>query len=553
MKTFINFFLAIIISMYTVIDVDAKTRNPRPVVKIDTNTDVNGDELVTLDGSGSYDRAEGHIVSYQWKQKSGSPIVTINNADQPIASFTAPDVNTVLVMKLKVTDNGGKTRSKRVLITIKEIVPPPQEPVNQEPIANASSIESTDELSQVGLNGSASSDSDGTIINYSWAQTSGANVTIANSNQASAYFTAPDVNTDAQLTFQLTVTDDKGASSSDSTSVLVKNIPEPNQAPTAVTANNFTVDENTVVTLDGSSSSDSDGTISSYSWFQTAGSPIVAINNPVSSNASFTAPEVTESTNLTFKLMVTDNEGETATDTIMISIQDVPVNQTPIISGIAENSVTEDEYYSFMPEAFDPENDTLTFSVVNLPGWASFDAISGTISGTPIAADIGFYEGITIMVSDGDLSVYLPEFSIDVLAAPVLIPENPLLSEVNSYSISMGTSLDSIIDRGVLGINSDSIVISDLDTADTYYVSIKIFDADGNDLLESSSDIIGYRVYAGTTSDLLYPVAELVGDTSSVFAFNGAVDIGTYYLSIVVFESTGYEGTLSDVLQVNKL
>ncbi len=74
MNTFIKFFLTIIISIITIVDVDA--RNPRPVVKIDTSIDVNGDELVTLDVSRSYDRSGGHIVIYQWTQKSGSPTIT---------------------------------------------------------------------------------------------------------------------------------------------------------------------------------------------------------------------------------------------------------------------------------------------------------------------------------------------------------------------------------------------------------------------------------------------------------------------------------------------
>jgi len=523
--------------------------NQQPIANAPASLDATGNELVTMDGSSSID-SDGTIASYAWTQTSGTGVV-ITNANQPIASFTAPNVDAQLGFQFTVIDNDGAANSRSLIVNTTREAPVIVE--NQAPVANAGSDQTIDEKTLISLNGNASNDPDGTIVSYSWVQISGGNVAISNANQAVASITGPDVETDTPLTFQLTVTDNEGASSSDTTVLLIQDVPEPNRAPTAVTANNFSANENAQVTLDGSASNDSDGTISSYSWTQIAGSPVVVINSPTAAVASFTAPEVTESTSLTFNLVVTDNEGANASDTIVVSITDVPVNQAPVISGIPESSVTEDEFYTFTPEASDPEEDTLTFSVSNLPEWASFDTLSGTISGTPVTADIGYYDNITITVSDGELSGSLTEISIDVLAAPVLIPENPLLSEVGGYSISMGTSIDSITDQGTLGISSDTISSVDLEASDTYYISVNVLDTDGNNLLESNDDIIGYRVYAGTTSDTLYPVVELVGGPNSVFSISEPFDSGTYYLSIVVFESAGYEGTLSDVIQLNTL
>jgi len=537
------------ISSKDYLNVNIQRVNQQPIANVPSSLDATGNELVTISGSGSND-PDGTIASFEWIQTSGAS-VDITNASQSVASFTAPNLDTQLGFQLTVTDNDGATNAQSLTVSITKEAPVVVE--NQAPVANAGSDQSIDEKKQISLNGNASNDPDGTIVSYNWSQTSGTSVEITNANQAVASFTGPDVDTDTSFTFQLTVTDNEGATSSDTTTVLIKDVPEPNKAPTAVTASNFSADENTQVTLDASASTDTDGTITSYSWTQTAGSPTVEINTPTAVTASFTAPEVTESTILTFELLVTDNEGASATDTIQISIIDVPVNQAPDISGIPESSVTEDESYSFTPDASDPEDDTLTFSIINLPAWASFDELSGTISGTPVTADIEYYDNIIISVSDGELTVSLAAFSIDVLAAPVLIPENALLSEVEGYSISMGTSLESITDRGSLGIDSDTITITDLDASETYYVSVTILDADGNDLLESNPDIIGYRVYAGTTSDALYPVVELVGGPNSVFAINEQIDAGTYYLSIVVFEEEGYEGTLSDIIQLNIL
>ncbi|MDX2454767.1 choice-of-anchor U domain-containing protein [Desulfosarcina sp.] len=81
----------------------------------------------------------------------------------------------------------------------------------------------------------------------------------------------------------------------------------PNQAPTAVAGQNQDVYEGESVTLDGSGSSDTDGTIDSYQWLQTGGAGI-SISNRSSVQASFTAPVVgLDGETFTFSLTVTDD------------------------------------------------------------------------------------------------------------------------------------------------------------------------------------------------------------------------------------------------------
>lgn len=55
---------------------------------------------------------------------------------------------------------------------------------------------------------------------------------------------------------------------------------------------------------------DTDGSIVAYQWSQT-NTPSVLLNNPTTPNASFTAPDVTQTTTLTFQLTVTDNDAVT--------------------------------------------------------------------------------------------------------------------------------------------------------------------------------------------------------------------------------------------------
>ena len=64
--------------------------------------------------------------------------------------------------------------------------------------------------------------------------------------------------------------------------------------------------------------------------------------------------------------------------------------------------------------AQDPESDTLRFTAVNLPTWASLDPTSGRISGTPGPNDAGVYESISITVADATHKVVTAPFSITV-------------------------------------------------------------------------------------------------------------------------------------------
>jgi Putative Ig domain len=89
-------------------------------------------------------------------------------------------------------------------------------------------------------------------------------------------------------------------------------------------------------------------------------------------------------------------------------------NAPPTIQGSPATSATAGQAYSFQPTAADPNGDALTFSVTNLPPWASFNTSTGRVSGTPSASDIATYSNIRISVSDGQVSAALTAFSISV-------------------------------------------------------------------------------------------------------------------------------------------
>lgn len=94
----------------------------------------------------------------------------------------------------------------------------------------------------------------------------------------------------------------------------------PNQAPFAEAGPNQTVYENEPVILDGSDSSDSDGSITGYLWAQSGGTGVI-IQNASATQSSFSAPIVgIDGETLTFSLSVTDDDGSTSISNTTVSV-----------------------------------------------------------------------------------------------------------------------------------------------------------------------------------------------------------------------------------------
>ncbi len=77
-----------------------------------------------------------------------------------------------------------------------------------------------------------------------------------------------------------------------------------------------TVKSGSIVKLNAVQSKD----ITSYSWIQTSGSPVVALHNAGSPVATFQIHDVKSDSKLTFKLMVVDNDNSSASDTVNVVV-----------------------------------------------------------------------------------------------------------------------------------------------------------------------------------------------------------------------------------------
>ncbi|MFB5607561.1 MAG: hypothetical protein ACE5RG_05605 [Candidatus Nitrosomaritimum yanchengensis] len=201
-------------------------------------------------------------------------------------------------------------------------------PNNILPIADAGTNQTVNEFANVILDGSSSTDMDGTIISYNWTQISGpANVTLIDADKAEASFTAPDVDGTGIFEFLLAVIDNSSGTSTDTVRVTVNDTDngsggDGNILPIADAGSNQIVFEFANVILNGSSSTDPDGTITSYNWTLISGPSNVTISNSSKAEASFIAPSVNGTGIFEFLLAVVDNSSGTDTDTVQITVNE---------------------------------------------------------------------------------------------------------------------------------------------------------------------------------------------------------------------------------------
>jgi len=109
------------------------------------------------------------------------------------------------------------------------------------------------------------------------------------------------------------------------------------------------------IALDGAKSYDPNGSIISYNWNQSSG-PAVIIQDSTATRASFIIPKVNRTSNFIFQLKVIDNDGETSTDHVKITVE-IKGGYTPYdIQFTKEIGVGEDCY----PSEFEGQNVEVT-------------------------------------------------------------------------------------------------------------------------------------------------------------------------------------------------
>lgn len=168
-----------------------------------------------------------------------------------------------------------------------------------------------------------------------------------------------------------------------------------------------------------------------------------------------------------------------------------PTNSTPTISGSPATTVVEGNAYAFMPVANDADGDPLTFEIENPPPWASFDTVTGALSGTPDGTHIGTTTGVLITVTDGTDAASLPVFDLEVRAitretatvtwdVPQTNADGSALEDLAGFTVHYGSASENYSESVTINdAAADSAAIGDL-TPGTWYFAVTAFDDDGN-------------------------------------------------------------------------
>ena len=190
-----------------------------------------------------------------------------------------------------------------------------------------------------------STDTDGTLVNWSWDFGDGDGDISYLQNPTHQYAD------DDTYTVTLTVRDDGGATDSTTTDIIVTNV-----APTSDAGGPYSAEISTPITLDGTSSSDPDGTIVLYEWDLDF--------DGVYDDATGATTTYSWSSGGTYSigLKVTDDDGATDTDTttVRVGLQNRPP-QAPTITGPREGKYGTEYTYNFT--ATDPDGDDVSFTI----------------------------------------------------------------------------------------------------------------------------------------------------------------------------------------------
>jgi len=341
------------------VTVFASVNNSAPVANAGPNQSVTVGSPVTLDGTSSTD-ANRDSLTYKWSLSSvptGSS-ATLSSAISPNPKFTADIAGTYTAI-LTVNDGKADSLSSSVIVTASA--------ANSAPVADAGLAQSVKLNDTVTLDGTKSSDANNDFLTYKWVlitKPSGSKAVLTSATSSKSTFPA-----DVAGTFvaSLIVNDGKVDSVAAATTVSVASA---NAEPVANagTNQNVTVGPTSIVTLDGSNSSDANRDPLTYRWAMMS-SPSGYTGTLVNPNS----PKPTFTANLkgtyVFSLIVNDGRVDSsniATITVTASDANVP----PIARAADKNVVLDTKLipYSILP------------TVVTLDGTGSSDANGDTLS-----------------------------------------------------------------------------------------------------------------------------------------------------------------------------
>ena len=349
-------------------------------------------KVVTLDGTGSSDPELNYPLTYTWTltKPTGSAAVLSSTTDVK-PTFTA-DIAGPYTAKLTVKDSRGLASIAEASVIIVASI------TNSKPVANAGAKQfvAFGPSSTVTLDGTYSTDADNDQITYKWAllqKPSTSTAVLSSTTSARPTFTAAVA---GDYVAQLIVNDGKVDSAPSSVIVVAS---AANVQPVANAGDDKNVTVNTVVSLDGTNSTDANFDTLTYQWDWMA-SPSTA---PTLSSATSPKPTFTPATAGTYVLTLTVSDGKLKSNPDPITINVSAVNSAPVaIAGTAQ-TVTGTGTVTLSGSGTDANFDTLTYKwyLTSKPtGSVASLALSTTQAPTFTPDQIGVYVA-TLIVNDG--------------------------------------------------------------------------------------------------------------------------------------------------------
>ena len=140
---------------------------------------------------------EGQGLTYKWTQVSG-PEVTLDGSNTENPTFSSPDAPDGAVMRFAVAVSDGNSTT---FDTVSIVVAP-----NSGPAVQIDGNQQAAAGETISLNASAV-DIEGDGLTYQWTQLSGPSVSLSSNNEPQLQFKAPSITGEAELTFQVDVSD----------------------------------------------------------------------------------------------------------------------------------------------------------------------------------------------------------------------------------------------------------------------------------------------------------------------------------------------------------
>jgi hypothetical protein len=331
--------------------------NLTPTLSAGIDQTVDAGSTVYL-SAGAYD-PEGAELTFSWRQIKGTQVV-LSHALTTTPSFVAPSstVNTDIVLRLTASD-GVHSVTDDVTIAVGES--------SDEFSVNAGSDKTVAAGARVQLTGTMTPD-DATAV-LEWTQIGGPTISFSGGNSTTLVFTAPDDFVNTVLTFQFSASDGTNEAF-DTVNVTVES---DDTAPTADAGANQSVLSGATVQLAGSATDPSDEGLT-YSWTQKSGTT-VTLSDDTLANPTFTAPTVSDETDLVFLFEATAG-GQTSADTVTITVNPADTTELTVEAGSNQTVTSGDTVH--LGGSYTGTDVTLV--------WTQTAGTSVTLSSTTIAA-----------------------------------------------------------------------------------------------------------------------------------------------------------------------